>query len=99
MTSRVRAIAVTLAFATLAPAVVAQARADFPQDSTPRRFNVSELDLSREQLAELQAALDKKDYKSAEKLLVAEIERDPKSLRAGGLLEFAGGIFFSTANT
>jgi tetratricopeptide (TPR) repeat protein len=94
MTSLIRGIAVTFAFATLAPAVVAQARADVPQDSTIRRFNVSELDLSREQRAELQAALDQKDYKSAEKLLVAEIERGPKSFRAAGLLEFAGGIFF-----
>jgi tetratricopeptide (TPR) repeat protein len=94
MTSLIRGIAVTFAFATLAPAVVAQARADVPQDSTIRRFNVSDLDLNREQRAELQAVLDKKDYKSAEKLLVAEIDRDPKSFRAAGLLEFAGGIFF-----
>ena len=94
MTSLIRGIAFTFAFATLAPAVVAQARADVPQDSTPRRFNVSELDLNREQRTELQAVLDKKDYKSAEKLLVAEIERDPKSFRAAGLLEFVGGIFF-----
>jgi tetratricopeptide (TPR) repeat protein len=94
MTSLSRGIAIALAFATLAPTVVAQAPADVPQDSTPRRFNVSELDLNREQRTELQAVLDKKDYKSAEKLLVAEIERDPKSFRAAGLLEFAGGIFF-----
>jgi tetratricopeptide (TPR) repeat protein len=74
--------------------ILAQAPTNVPQDSTPRRFNASELSLNREQRAELQAVLDKKDYKSAEKLLVAEIERDPKSLRAAGLLEFVGGIFF-----
>ncbi len=94
MTSVIRGIAVTCAFATLAPAVVAQAHADVTGDSTPNRFNASELDLSREQRAQLQSALDQKDYRSAEKLLVAEIERDPKSFRAAGLLEFAGGIFF-----
>jgi predicted Zn-dependent protease len=94
MTSVARSIAVIFAFGTLVLPILAQAPADVPQDSTPRRFNASELSLNREQRAELQAVLDKKDYKSAEKLLVAEIERDPKSLRAAGLLEFAGGIFF-----
>lgn len=94
MTSLIRSIAAACAFATLAPAVVAQSHADVAGDSTPNRFNASELDLSREQRAEMQAALDQKDYKSAEKVLVAEIERDPKSFRAAGLLEFAGGIFF-----
>lgn len=94
MTSLIRGIAITCAFATLAPAVFPQAHPGVTEDSTPHRINVSELDLSREQRAELQAALDQKDYKSAEKLLVAEIERDPKSFRAAGLLEFAGGIFF-----
>ena len=94
MTSLIRGIAITCALATLAPAVVAQAHAGVAGDSTSHHFNASELDLSREQRAELQAALDQKDFKSAEKLLVAEIERDPKSLHAAGLLEFAGGVFF-----
>ena len=94
MTSLARGIAIAFTFATLALPVLAQAPGDIPPDSMPLRFNVSGLDLNLEQRATLRAVLDKRDYKSAEKLLVAEIERDPKSFRAAGLLEFAGGIFF-----
>jgi len=94
MTSLAKRIAVAFTFATVALPVLAQVPGDVPQDSMPQRFNVSGLDLNRGQRATLQAELGERDYKSAEKLLVAEIERDPKSLRTAGLLEFVGGIFF-----
>jgi tetratricopeptide (TPR) repeat protein len=43
---------------------------------------------------ELQDAVRERNYKRAETILVTEADRDPKSPRAGKLLEFAGGIFF-----
>src|SRR5258707_14468095 len=53
-----------------------------------------ELPLEGAQRAELENALQSKDYKKAEALLVAEAERDPKSIRTAKLLAIAGGIFF-----
>ncbi|HZP18240.1 MAG TPA: tetratricopeptide repeat protein [Terriglobales bacterium] len=53
-----------------------------------------QLQLDSEQRAQVEAALAKKDYKSAEAVLVEEADKQPKSARAANLLEFAGGIFF-----
>jgi tetratricopeptide (TPR) repeat protein len=53
-----------------------------------------QLELNSEQRAQVEAALAKKDYKSAEAVLVEEADKELKSVRAAGLLEFAGGIFF-----
>jgi tetratricopeptide (TPR) repeat protein len=44
--------------------------------------------------AELEQAINGRDYKAAEKILVEEAEREPKSPRAAQLLVIAGGIFF-----
>jgi tetratricopeptide (TPR) repeat protein len=53
-----------------------------------------QLQLDSERRAKLEAALAKKDYKSAEAVLVEEADKEPKSVRAASLLEFAGGVFF-----
>lgn len=45
-------------------------------------------------LAGLEKALQQRDYAGAEKILVEEAERDPRSKRSASLLELAGGIFF-----
>ncbi len=50
------------------------------------------LDPSRR--ADLEKALAGRDYKTAETILVEEADRNPHSLRAANLLEFAGGVFF-----
>lgn len=60
--------------------------------STPR--DLSDLELSSALRLELQDSLNQRDYKRAETILVAEAERDPKSLRAARLLVTAAGIFF-----
>jgi tetratricopeptide (TPR) repeat protein len=53
-----------------------------------------QLQLDSEQRAKMEAALARKDYKSAEAVLVEEADKEPKSVRAASLLEFAGGVFF-----
>jgi tetratricopeptide (TPR) repeat protein len=42
----------------------------------------------------LRQALDAQDYVSGEKLLLAEIDKDPHSPRAGKLLAFDGSVYF-----
>jgi tetratricopeptide (TPR) repeat protein len=54
----------------------------------------SNLPLDAKQRIELERALDRRDYKKAETILVAEIEHDPKSARASKLLVTAGSVFF-----
>ena len=63
-------------------------------DLPSTHFDLSKLELDSERRIQLEAALAKHDYQAAETILVDEFERDPKSLRAANLLEFAGGIFF-----
>jgi tetratricopeptide (TPR) repeat protein len=53
-----------------------------------------QLQLDSERRAKVEAALAKKEYKSAEAVLVEEADKEPKSPKAASLLEFAGGIFF-----
>lgn len=65
-----------------------------PQDArlpAPALVPVRELPLTPDQRARLQQALQAKDYATAERLLVAEIELQPKSAE---LLRLLGGIFF-----
>jgi tetratricopeptide (TPR) repeat protein len=60
--------------------------------STEREIVALELaPASRDQLSR---AVQQKDFKKAETILVDEVNRDPKSRRSARLLEFAGGIFF-----
>ena len=60
--------------------------------SAPR--DLSDLQLGNAQLLELEAALNQRDYKRAETILVDEAERDSKSIRASRLLVTVAGIFF-----
>jgi tetratricopeptide (TPR) repeat protein len=62
-----------------------------------RDYDLLRLELSPEHRTQVEAALQQKDYKSAEKILVQEAELDPKSPRAAKLLEFSGGLFFLDA--
>lgn len=56
--------------------------------------NLSELQLGSAQLLELETALNQRDYRRAETILVQEAETDPKSVRASKLLVTVAGIFF-----
>ncbi|HKW65121.1 MAG TPA: tetratricopeptide repeat protein [Candidatus Acidoferrum sp.] len=60
--------------------------------SAPR--DLSDLQLGPTQRLELETALNHRDYQRAETILVAEAEREPKSVRASKLLVTAAGIFF-----
>jgi|SRR5581483_835333 len=62
-----------------------------------REYDLSRLELSPEHRSQVEAALQQKDFKTAETILVQEAELDPKSPRAAKLLEFSGGLFFLDA--
>jgi tetratricopeptide (TPR) repeat protein len=50
--------------------------------------------LSPAKVSHLQAALDQRDYVTAETLLLDEIQQSPHSQRAGSLLAYLGSIYF-----
>jgi len=56
--------------------------------------NLADLQLDSNAQAELTEAMGRHDYARAETILVAEAERDPKSLKTAKLLSMAGGVFF-----
>jgi len=74
------------------------AAASFAQSVTdetaPVPASIASLGLSTEQQSSLQRAIDGHDYVTAEKLLLSEIDRDPKSPRAARLLDYAGSVYF-----
>jgi tetratricopeptide (TPR) repeat protein len=67
---------------------------DSATGSVPETLDPSGLQLNTERRRALQNALDQRNYKQAEKLLVEEAERDPKSPRTAKLLVMAAGVFF-----
>lgn len=75
----------------LASVCVAQAVTDEPAAAPS---SIASLGLPAEQQAKLQQAIDSRDFVAAEKLLLAEIDRDPKSPRTVRLLDFAGSVYF-----
>lgn len=64
-----------------------------PQAS-PQASLIGSLALAPEAASQLQRAIDARDYIAAEKLLLAEIDRDPHSIRAARLLAYAGTVYF-----
>jgi tetratricopeptide (TPR) repeat protein len=68
-----------------------QAASDEP---APASSAVSSLGLTPTQASQLKTAIDARDYISAEKLLLAEIERDPRSATAARQLAFVGTVYF-----
>jgi tetratricopeptide (TPR) repeat protein len=71
-----------------------QIRAQEDPPEAARGYDFSRLDLSPEKHAQLEGALQRKDYQEAERILLEETERDPTSQRAARLFEFSGGLFF-----
>jgi len=74
--------------------ITGQIRAQESPPEVSREYDLSRLDLSAEKHNQLKQALERKDYQTAEKILVEEAEREPTSLRAARLFEFCGGVFF-----
>ena len=71
---------------------LAAQRENLAPSSAPR--DLSDLQLSTALRLELEGALNRREYKRAEAILVEEAERDPKSIRTARLLVTAAGIFF-----
>ena len=65
---------------------------DQPADITVQ--NLADLQFDAKLRAEVDGAVGRRDYASAETILVREAERDPKSVRTAKLLCVAGGVFF-----
>lgn len=62
---------------------------------TTKTFSeVDALGLPPAAASQLRHALQARDYIAAERSLLAEIHHDPHSAKAGGLLQFLGGVYF-----
>jgi tetratricopeptide (TPR) repeat protein len=79
------------ALVVLAWPLQAQSAGDEP---APQASLIGSLQLAPEAASQLQRAIDAHDYIAAEKLLLAEIDRDPHSARAARLLAYAGTVYF-----
>jgi tetratricopeptide (TPR) repeat protein len=95
MTTR-RALLLTplLALAFVEPASPSGGPAPAAEDAAPHLSAAASLGLPAPRAAELQQAIDAHNYPTAEKILLAEIDRDPHSASAGHMLAFAGTIYF-----
>lgn len=80
-----------MAFVLLRLPAHAQVAADEP---TPQAAPTEALKITPEVARQVEQAVRAGDYIAAEKLLLAEIARDPHSLRAAHLLSYAGTIYF-----
>ena len=70
---------------------ISQSSPDEPATPPPV---IASLGLPAPEAVELGAAIDRKDYVGAEKLLLAEIAKDPHSAHTARLLDFAGSVYF-----
>jgi tetratricopeptide (TPR) repeat protein len=68
------------------------------EESVPSASQVQSLGLLPAQAIELQHAVEARDYITAEKLLLAELNKDPHSLRAARLLAYTGSVYFLDAD-
>jgi len=75
----------------LALPLQAQSSGDEP---APQASLINSLALAPEAANQLQHAVEGHDYIAAEKLLLAEIDRDPHSARTARLLAYAGTVYF-----
>jgi tetratricopeptide (TPR) repeat protein len=89
-------LALIVSGCSLSLSLIAQAPAlqweEAPPSSIP--IDVTSLPISSALRAEVEGALERRDFKRAESILVEESERHPKSIDAGRLLEIAAGVFF-----
>lgn len=94
----VRKRAITLTALALCPISLVRAQAPVPQQDNNAQSSLSRqlsgLRMEPSRQAELERAIQSRNYAAAEKILVEEAERDPKSLRSAKLLAIAAGVFF-----
>jgi hypothetical protein len=81
----------------LSPALSAQEQSAL-EESTPPAAPIQSLGLTDSQRSELQNAVGTRDYLTAEKLLLSEINKDPHSQRAAKLLAYVGSVYFLNAD-
>jgi tetratricopeptide (TPR) repeat protein len=86
-----RLLSSLLLFNLLAAACNGQSPAEEP---APPASPIESLGLVPAQVAELRQSINAHDYIAAEKLLLAEIGRDPHSAQAARLLAYAGSVYF-----
>ena len=84
--------AIVLAGAGYAVSMAAQSASD---EAAPHPGLASSLQLDAQAANELQKEMDTHDYVGAERLLLAEIDRDPHSQRAARLLDYVGTVYFA----
>lgn len=65
-----------------------------PDEPAPAFSRIESLDLPPATASQLQQDMESHDYISAEKILLPQIQQDPHSSRAAGLLDFIGGVYF-----
>ena len=81
--------------AILLNSLVVTARGQMASDEpAPATSAVTSLGLTPAKTSQLQTAIDARDYIAAEKLLLAEIERDPRSATSARQLAFVGTVYF-----
>jgi tetratricopeptide (TPR) repeat protein len=85
------AAAVVLLIQAIAVRGASQSSPDEPATPPPV---IASLGLPPAEASELGTAIDRKDYVGAEKLLLAEITKDPHSAHTARLLDFAGSVYF-----
>jgi len=85
--------ALALGLMSLTRAQVPVLQQDGPSSSSLSR-QLADLQMEPSRHAELARAIHDRDYRAAEKTLVEEAERDPKSPRSAKLLAIAAGVFF-----
>jgi tetratricopeptide (TPR) repeat protein len=83
-----------LALAALAVLVLPLHAQSASDESAPHASMIGSLQLAPEVRFQLQHAIDTHDYIAAERLLLAEIDRDPHSPRAARLLAYVGTVYF-----
>jgi tetratricopeptide (TPR) repeat protein len=83
-----------LVLAFVEPASPSGGPAQASENAAPHLSAAASLGLPAPRAAELQQAIDAHNYPTAEKILLAEIDRDPHSASAGRMLAFTGTIYF-----
>src|SRR5215467_7689778 len=91
-----RAITLTALALCLTSPALAQVPALQQEEPAPSSVSreLSDLHIESSRLAELERSIHSRNYEAAEKILVEEAERDPKSPHSAKLLVIAAGVFF-----
>jgi len=91
-----RAITLTALALCLTSPALAQVPALQQEEPAPSSLSreLSDLHIEPSRLAELERSIHSRNYEAAEKILVEEAERDPKSPHSAKLLVIAAGVFF-----